>query len=284
MVIVAIGFLIGNYFGLKKFKITTYEVASEKIPDAMDGYNIALLTDLHNYVYGKDNEELVEAIRKQSPDAIMIAGDMIVKGNHCEYEVAYQLIEQLAKEYPIYYANGNHEYGYMYTTDDELGAQRFYEYKEKLQQLGVQYLVNDHATIKKGNSQIKVYGLDLSYAYYKKFQTYKAPEGELEQLLGKSDENQYTILLAHNPIYMKDYEKWGADLVCSGHVHGGIMRLPIFGGVMSTQGTLFPKYDAGMFEEGKSTLILSSGLGTHTIHIRIWNRAEVVMIKLRQKK
>lgn len=87
-------------------------------------------------------------------------------------------------------------------------------------------------------------------------------------------------MIAHNPEYFPAYAEWGADLVLSGHVHGGLMRLPFLGGVIAPSMKLFPKYDGGVFEEHGSTMILSRGLGTHTLPIRIFNPGELVVIRL----
>ena len=76
----------------------------------------------------------------------------------------------------------------------------------------------------------------------------------LKRLLGKPSAGEYNILIAHNPDYFPAYAEWGADLVLSGHVHGGIMRLPLLGGVLSPALRLFPKYDGGLFQEGGSTI------------------------------
>ena len=90
-------------------------------------------------------------------------------------------------------------------------------------------------------------------------------------------------MLAHNPAYFEAYASWGADLTLSGHVHGGIMRLPWLGGVLSTSLTLFPKYDGGEFRLGEKRMIVSRGLGSHTIPIRIFNPAELVAVELAPK-
>ncbi|MDE6892596.1 MAG: hypothetical protein K2P50_12455, partial [Lachnospiraceae bacterium] len=100
----------------------------------------------------------------------------------------------------------------------------------------------------------------------------------LDRLIGRPDKSRATVLIAHNPRYFEVYAGWGADFVVSGHVHGGLMRLPFLGGVISPALKLFPKYDGGEFHEGKSTLILGRGLGTHTLPIRIFNPGEVVVI------
>jgi predicted MPP superfamily phosphohydrolase len=102
----------------------------------------------------------------------------------------------------------------------------------------------------------------------------------LQEILGKPRENACRILIAHNPDFFEQYAAWGADVVVSGHVHGGIMRLPFFGGVVSPRLTLFPEYDGGRFEKGQAVMILSRGLGTHTLPLRIFNPGELVEIHL----
>ena len=106
----------------------------------------------------------------------------------------------------------------------------------------------------------------------------------LRKLLGTPDREKFQLLIAHNPVYFDAYADWGADLVVSGHVHGGIMRLPFLGGVLSPSLTLFPKYDGGMFREHGSTMILSRGLSSHTIPIRIFNPGELIVIELKPDK
>ena len=128
---------------------------------------------------------------------------------------------------------------------------------------------------------IIVYGLSLVLKYYRKIRDLELPEGYLENIFGKVSSDKYSVLLAHFPDRFRQYAEWGPDLVLSGHVHGGIVRLPFLGGVISPQLKLFPKYDSGMFREGRSTMILSRGIGTHTIPLRVNNRAEIVHITLK---
>ena len=106
------------------------------------------------------------------------------------------------------------------------------------------------------------------------------PAEYLTKILGEPRADACQILIAHNPLYFEEYAAWGADVVVSGHVHGGIMRLPLLGGVLSPNLSLFPKYDGGRFELGKSSLLLSRGLGTHTVPLRIFNPGELVVVEI----
>ena len=141
---------------------------------------------------------------------------------------------------------------------------------------GIEPLVN--ARVMLSEYGVEICGAQIDRVYYKRFKAQPMEQGYLAGILGKADESMYTILLAHNPDYFPQYAAWGADLVLSGHVHGGMMRLLILGGVVSPAFKFFPKYDGGIFKQGKSTMILSRGLGMHTIPIRIFNPGELISL------
>ena len=98
--------------------------------------------------------------------------------------------------------------------------------------------------------------------------------------LGKAKEDTFNILLAHNPEFFPSFRKWNPDLTLAGHVHGGVMRLPFIGGVISPSFRIFPHYDGGVFQEEGKQMIISRGLGSHTIPIRIFNPGELVVLQL----
>ena len=127
---------------------------------------------------------------------------------------------------------------------------------------------------------IRIFGVEIDMDYYKKLCRNVMKVSCLNSLLGRPCADEYSILLAHNPDYFQTYAGWGADLVLSGHVHGGIMRLPVLGGVLSPALRLFPKYDGGLYEEGKSKMVLGRGLGTHTLPVRVFNPGELIVVRL----
>ena len=151
-----------------------------------------------------------------------------------------------------------------------------------IEKLGVKILVNDKAEFCVGGNKFCIYGYDLPEKYFEKFNRYVFEEKHVEEALGTCNltDNCYSILLAHNPVYFKQYAAWGADLTLSGHLHGGIIRLPFIGGVITPQAKLFPRYSAGNYTIGKKEMIVSRGLGTHTIPIRFNNKPELSVIHL----
>lgn len=264
------------YHDTHSFVVRSYDVSSDKISR---DYTFVLLSDLHGYVFGDNNDKLIAAIDKIHPDAVLCAGDMFtghkIKGE-IQYQAGLHVLTELAGRYPVYMGNGNHEHKIKAYTA-EFGN-LFDRYRAALKKGGVIVLENDSTVIKEAN--IRVTGLDLNLDYYRKVVKRDMEPGHVERCVGKSDKNMLQLLIAHNPQYFKEYAAWGADLTVSGHIHGGIIRLPIIGGVVSPTIALFPKYDGGKYEIDGKTMILSRGLGTHSIHVRMFNPGEVDVIRI----
>lgn len=267
-------------YELTHFKIKRYDVTSGKIPEAFHETKIIFLSDLHNTEYGRENERLLEAIKRENPDYIFIGGDMLVAKAGVSFLPSLSFVKKLAENYPVYYANGNHEYR-LKIYPEQYGENVYDDYVNALKKAGVIYLCNERANIQRQNQEILVSGLEIDAMYYHRLKRIKMSEIYLPSLLGLRKDERFCILLAHNPVYFPQYAKWGADLVLSGHVHGGIVRIPFLGGVISPQLTLFPKYDAGVFSEGNSRMILSPGLGVHSIPFRLFNMPQMQVITLK---
>ena len=259
------------------FRTDSYDLRSEKIKSPV---KIVMLADLHNHVYGEHNEILLGEIEKISPDFVCLAGDMLIGNSQIPYDAAQETVMALATEYPVFYGLGNHE-ARMNTDRGNYGT-LYDDYMEPLKSMGVQVLVNEHAFIHVGNNRFCIYGYNLPQKYFKKFNRYVFEVSRIEEELGgcEASEECYTILLAHNPVYFEQYAAWGADLTLSGHLHGGIIRLPRIGGIITPQARLFPRYSAGRYHIGKREMIVSRGLGTHTIPIRFNNPPELSVICL----
>ena len=151
-----------------------------------------------------------------------------------------------------------------------------------MRRAGVVLLENESVLLPE--TGIRIFGVEIDMDYYKKLRKSVMKVSYLNSLLGRPCADEYNILLAHNPDYFQAYAGWGADLVLSGHVHGGIMRLPVLGGVLSPALRLFPRYDGGLYEEGKSKMVLGRGLGTHTLPIRVFNPGELIVVRLEPER
>ena len=306
-VIIIVGIILflvlWGYIEQKQLVTTKYTIVSTRLPKQLDNTNFIVLADLHNQTFGKNNERLIQRIHTLSPEFIIVAGDMINKKETCYSSHAYTLLEALAKNYKIYYAYGNHEQKIdLYenntlnsntsnksaSNNDTFNSMDVYstwvEYKERLNAVGVTFLNNQSITINKNTAKLRITGISIGYKYFERNSTPEMEAGYLKELVGNKVEEEYQLLIAHNPVYFKDYAKWGADLTLSGHMHGGMIRIPGVGGVLSPQAKFFPKYHSGIFTENKLQLVVSRGLGSHSIMPRLFNLPEIVLVSLKNKE
>lgn len=261
-----------------RFVVTTYKILTDKTKHS---HRLIVLADLHGKEYGENNEKLLKAIDEQKPTGILIAGDMLTAKPGVKFHQVLRFLGKLGEKYPIYYGNGNHEYRLKLYPDiyGDMGK----EFEKGLSNIGIFPLCNESTRLEDEN--IVIYGLEIDREYYKRGRKVNMQAEYLKEKLGTPDRNKYNILLAHNPVYFKTYANWGADLVISGHVHGGMMRLPFLGGVVSPALVLFPKYSGGLYKEDnkkdtRSTMVLSNGLGSHTLPIRIFNPGQLVVLEI----
>ncbi len=262
-------------FDSNRFVVRRMEISDRRIRGQ---YRVVVLSDLHNKCYGRENGLLLEKIREQKPDAIFIAGDVLTAKPGKSLEVAIHFVKELAKDYPIFYGNGNHEH--RIKLYPEKYGDMAKEYEAALSECGVKPLVNEKWEIPEHN--MVVYGAEIAREYYKRFSSPHMDEAYMGSILEAPDKSKYVCVLAHNPDYFPNYAKWGADFVCSGHVHGGMVRIPGWRGVISPNVRLFPKYDGGIFKEGDATMLLSRGLGMHTIPIRMFNPGEFTVVEFKE--
>ena len=281
LVIIILFFIADSYYERRHFIIKEYIIADEKIPSEFDGAVFAAMTDLHNNEFGDNNGKLIKAIRDINPDAILCGGDMIVSKGIKSMDVPEKLMKTLASEYRVYYCYGNHEARLSWK--HEVFGNMEQQYYDALKDAGVCVINDKKITFSCGDGKLTIAGLDLEKKYYKKLKDVKISAADIERKIGAADEASFNILLAHSPVSFENYAEWGANLVLSGHFHGGTVILPFAGGLMSPDYILFPKYYRGRFDEYGSTMIVSGGLGTHSVNIRINNRPELIVLKLKRK-
>ena len=282
LILICIFILICIYLShnINTLEIAQYTIKNKKIPKEFDGYNIVQISDLHSKLFGENNKKLIQKIKSLNPDIVVVTGDLI-DGENNNYNVALDFMKEISKLYRVYYIIGNHEQKSLIKKYKD----EYKDYFNKLHQIDFVNLDNNKVEIVKGDSNINLYGLTVPYSCYKYLfdnqETTSIDIDFLEEKLGKVDREQFNILLAHTPFYFDEYEKWGADLALCGHVHGGIVRLPLVGGLLSPDRKFFPKYDLGEYIKNKSTMIVSKGLGGSKVLIRVNCKPEIVNIKLK---
>lgn len=286
--------LLWSFLEQKMLTISRYQIQEKDSEETSQTIKFVVLADLHNRTFGKKNEKLIKRIDEIKPDFIIVAGDLITKQEPCVPGDAYSLLESLAGRYPIYYGYGNHEQ-YLEQlviegfSEDKKGLHKkmlytsWLEYKKQLKKLGIHLLDNESDTLVIKNVRLNITGINIDRAYYGKKAIPSMNKDYLECLVGEKKNDDVQILIAHNPVYFKEYQNWGADLVLSGHLHGGLIRLPLIGGIVSPQYKFFPRYDAGKFSDNGHHMIVSRGLGSHSIMLRLFNFPELVVVQLKPK-
>ncbi len=261
--------------------VVHYQVETTKLGKAWNGFKAVFLSDLHDNQFGQDNEELLLAIEREQPDIVLIGGDMLVVKDWAkpDFTALANLYQKLVQNYPVYYAFGNHEQRMKEERQNYPGW--WDAYKEVLKNSGMHMLVNKSATIQKGNETMRISGITIPRECYRKGRIPAPSVGYLEQKIGKSSKTDYELLLAHTPTFAKTYADWGADLVLSGHFHGGTIRIPGLGGVMTPQLQFFSPLARGRVIEGGTQIIVSGGLGTHSINVRLNNLPQLVVVQFR---
>lgn len=260
-------------WGNTALTVNRITVRSARIPAGFDGFRIAQVSDLHDAEFGEDNEKLLALLAECEPDIIVITGDLI-DANRTDIDQSLDFAEGAAEIAPMYYVTGNHEGAIM----------EYWILREGLTAAGINVLTDRACRLSRGGDTLLLAGLDDP-----NFATSEdIAEGfpaMIEKKLAHITEGYdgYTVLLAHRPEYIGSYAAGGADLVLSGHAHGGQIRLPFIGGLAAPGQGLFPKYDAGLYTVGGTDMIVSRGLGNSIFPLRINNRPEIVLITLERE-
>lgn len=261
LIAAAAAFLIKD--SREDLEISRYEVASQKLPESFDGFKIVQLSDLHGAEFGEDGMGLVEKVKELEPDMIALTGDFVT--DEGDLAAVEKLAARLTELCPVYFVSGNHEFGSGLAV----------KVRNILERAGVKYLSNEYLTISRGEDEILLGGVEDPLAYADML----SPD-ELAQKMNDAAPDAFKILLGHRNYWMTEYPELPVDLIFCGHAHGGLIRIPGVGGLIGTDRRLFPDFDAGQFNNGRYTLIVSRGLGNSVSIPRIFNRPEIVCVEL----
>lgn len=251
----------------KSIVISNFNISEAAVPNEFIGFRILQVSDLHNEEFGTDNKKLIYKIKNNNPDIIVITGDT-VDSRRTDFDISLDFIKQVIQIAPTYYVIGNHE---TRVYDEYL------VFEKKMIDLGVHVLRNQSELITKNNQSLQIIGMDDPDIYNSTIDTNDYMYEILNQL---NDPEKYTILLSHRPELFDLYSDANIDLVFSGHVHGGQVRIPFVGGLVGPHQGLLPKYDAGLYTDENTNMILSRGLGNSLFPFRINNRPEITVTTL----
>jgi predicted MPP superfamily phosphohydrolase len=259
-----------SYFENNNIVISKYNIKSNTLPKGFNAFKIVQISDLHNKVFYKDNNTLVNKIKSQKPDIIVITGDLVDRRKYNE-EKALSFIDKIKSIAPIYYVNGNHE-GW---------SGKFESLEKKLKEEGVFVLRNQSLSYEKGKEEILILGLDDPAFNTSNHSEDYMNEGIIKkELFDINKDKKFRILLSHRPELFDLYVDNNIDVAFTGHAHGGQVIIPFLGGIIAPNQGFWPKYYKGLYTKNNTTMILSRGLGNSIIPQRIFNRPEIVSVTL----
>ena len=255
-------------------ELSRYSVSCSQLPEAFDGYRVALVSDLHATEMGESHETILALLREAEPDMIAITGDL-VDSRTTYVQSALQFVQEALQIAPCYYVSGNHE-GRLAARGSE-----YNDLKAALEAAGVVILDDRSTQIDLDGAAITVLGVnDPRFRVdFWRDDTLEFMDAKLKELNFGGDD--FTLLLSHRPELFDAYVSHGVDLVLSGHVHGGQIRVPFVGGLVAPDQGVFPKYDAGLFAQDRTQMIVSRGLGKSIFPLRVNNRPEIILIELK---
>ena len=256
--------IIWGYYQNHHIVITEYNYQNDKIDEALDGYTIVQVSDLHNQSFGFNEKILIVKIKNEDPDIIVVTGDTIDSA-HTSYNRSLNFLKEISELAPVYFITGNHEKWLEKKKPEKINA--FYK---DIEEAGINIIDNEVVEISDGFYLIGLADDELGGS-------------RLRELTENLPNDSLKILLAHEPKYYDNYSSCGVDLVLTGHVHGGQFIIPGKGGFVSPEFTFFPELYEGEHIYGNTTIIISRGLGNSLIPLRINNYPELVVVRLNKK-
>lgn len=267
MVTSSLALLYLNDIANQNVVVTKYQFKSEKIPNSFYGTKLMVISDLHDADF---SEQIVKHIKKQKPDYVLMTGDMVQLPSD-SIENTLKIANEVAQmDIPIYAVSGNHDRqcGEYYRIIDELWANDVY------------MLENGSVILEKDDDKILLAGIKDPRHDIVTDEKIRVIRGNIEYELSKAD--TFSILLSHRADLYPDINDTGVDLILSGHMHGGIIRLPFVGGLIgkSKENSMLPAYAYGEYREGEATMIVSGGCDKNPRKRRFFNPPEVLIITL----
>lgn len=242
--------------------LTRYCVVSPKL---FGRVRIAVVSDLHNSLYGANQSALLEAVQIAAPDLVAFTGDMFHRRASEPHTLA--ALRALASAYPSYFITGNHE----------RHTQSLLRIVQEVRQCGVTLLSGDCLTVCAAGQTFQLCGLaDFST------RDPAATQAQLAGICDQLDPARLSVLLAHRPERYAAYLPRGFDVILSGHTHGGQCRIPcVRGGLYAPGQGWFPRYAGGVYPFGAQTLVISRGLSLRPYWApRLGNPPEIVIVDL----
>lgn len=264
LILLAAGLVLDSKYRLQ---LTEYQLSFRNLPESFDGCKVLQLSDLHGMSFGPENRRLIELVRDQEPDIIVLTGD--IAGKDGVLDNVATLLDGIQGLAPAFYVNGNHEWADGCV--EEIGA--------LMESRGITCLSNEIQLLYRGEDSIAIVGAEDPNGRADMMKPW-----DLSLQLGELYSGKFSLWLAHRNDYVRMYNDIGTELILCGHAHGGIVRLPFVGGLLNVNRSFGAEYECGVYSSGHYLMLVSRGLGNSISIPRLFNRPEVVAVTLHTAK
>lgn len=274
--------LYGMYRGKYNYKVLSYNLEFEDLPDAFDGFKITQISDIHSGSF--DNQTKVQygvdLVNQQKSDLVLFTGDL-VNNRADEIKPWIKIFNKIKAEFGVFSILGNHDYGdYMRWESPAAKRKNMEDLYDAHNEMGWDLLLNESRFIEKDGERLAIIGVENWGSGFKK-------AGDLNKALNKVSEKDFKILLTHDPSH------WGAQVIphpfkihltLSGHTHGMQFGIEIPGIIKWSPAKWRYKQWAGVYGENKQYLNVNRGFGYLAYPGRVGMWPEVSVITLSKSK
>jgi predicted MPP superfamily phosphohydrolase len=228
------------------------------------------LTDLHIERITKREQKIIELVNELKPDIIVLTGDYL------NTSYTYDPIAQ--REARSFLAQLHAPYGVYAVMAKPVDPPEVMMALFK----GLDIMVLDDKVQPLTFVGGELYLVGVTYA---EWMERERDEAALASLMAQVPQDAYSILLYHTPDIVAAAAKENVNLHLAGHTHGGQVRLPLYGAVL-TASEFGKKYEQGRYTVGSTTLYVSRGLGMEgqgAPRVRFLCQPEVVLINLGER-
>ena len=275
--------LYGMFRGKYNFKVLSYKLEYDDLPEAFEGFKIAQISDIHSGSFDnpKKVQYGVDLVNAQDADVVFFTGDLV--NNRAEEILPWiQTFRKINAKHGVYSILGNHDYGdYSPWESPEAKKKNMEDLKKAQKKMGWDLLLNESRFIEKQGQRIAILGVEnWGSGGFKK-------AGDLNKALSNVDAEDFKILMSHDPSHWEAEvipHPFNIHLTLSGHTHGMQFGIEIPGWIKWSPIKWRYKQWAGIYEKLNQRLNVNRGFGYLAYPGRVGIWPEVTVITLNRAK
>jgi predicted MPP superfamily phosphohydrolase len=270
--------IYGIGIGRFDFTVRRESLMFSNLPPSLNGLKILQLSDFHlgSFLpHPEKVERIVNLVNEQNADIIVFTGDF-VNNVAAEADNFVSILSSMRARLGMYSVLGNHDYGdYVQWQNPQQKVDNLKKLIDQQNRIGFDVISNDSRRISVGDEHISLVGVENwglpPFPQY----------GDLKKALTSTEENEFKILLSHDPTHWdaQVVGKTNIDLTLSGHTHGAQFGIEIPGWRWSPVNIRYKQW-GGLYKTGKQHLYVNTGIGFIGFPGRVGMPPEITVLTL----